>query len=125
MVKLPVERGIFVADYILEKLTVGAGRAPVGIDSALGSIIAGKLKTAPEKIDYQILGKSIDSRKEPVIIYKLLISSNEKLDLPLASPEVSGVMKKAELPRVSAIPQIFCKEFFTLRNRRPGFLLSH
>lgn len=98
LVKLPVERGIFVADYILEKLTVGAGRAPVGIDSALGSIIAGKLKTAPEKIDYQILGKSIDSRKEPVIIYKLLISSNEKLDLPLASPEVSGVMKKAELP---------------------------
>lgn len=87
-----------MADYILEKLTVGAARAPRNIDSALNTVIAGKLKVSPEKIDYHILSKSIDSRKDPVFIYRLLISSNEKLDLPEAAPEQLSLMKKAELP---------------------------
>lgn len=87
-----------MADYILEKLVIGAAKAPANTDAVLGNMIAGKLKVAPEKIDYHILSKSIDSRKDPVFLYKLLISSNEKLDLPEASPEQIAQMRKAELP---------------------------
>lgn len=88
-----------MADYILEKLAVGARKAPRNVDSSLASVIAGKLGTAPGKLDYKILSKSIDSRRsEVVFIYRLLISSPEALDLPQATPEVLAAQKKAELP---------------------------
>ena len=88
-----------MADYIMEKLTVGVRKAPRDIDSKLAPVIAGKLGLKHCAFDFHILGKSIDSRRsEPSFIYRLLISSEEKLPLPQASSEQLAALKKAELP---------------------------
>ena len=88
-----------MADYILEKLTVGVRKAPRDIDSKLHSLIAGKLGVSPCDIDYTILGKSIDSRSsEAVLVYRLAVSSPKRLDLPELSVEQLSAMGKAELP---------------------------
>ena len=88
-----------MADYILEKLTVGVRKAPRDIDSKLHPVIAGKLGISPGEIDYRILGKSIDSRRsEAVLVYRLAVSSGRKLDLPELSVEQLSALGKAELP---------------------------
>ena len=88
-----------MADYILDKLAVGVRKAPQDADSHLSSIIAGKINVSPEKLDYRILGKSIDSRRsEPVFIYRLLVSTSENVNLPPATPEQLAALEKAELP---------------------------
>ena len=86
-----------LASYILEKLAVSARWAPRGIDGRLHELIAAQLGVAPEGIDYRILNRSIDSRGDPVLVYRLLIFSNVELPLPPAGPEQLASLEKAEL----------------------------
>ena len=86
-----------MASYILEKLVVSARRAPGGMDGHLHEPIAAQLGIAPEGFDYRILNKSIDSRGDPVLVYRLLIFSEAELPLPPAGPEQLARLEKAEL----------------------------
>ena len=88
-----------MADYILEKLTVSARKAPVNVDELLTSAIAKAVGADPRTLEYRILNKSIDSRRsEAVFVYRLLLSTPQKLELPAASPAQLETLKKAELP---------------------------